>query len=301
MHEVNPKLIMPWSVKTMEELKTRLEYDTSRNNFGKGEYPGVVQYLSDAERDNSKRAIASGFTHYKENDVSYQINSLGFRGDWELEDFVEDDTFKLLVMGCSFTLGEGLAYDDMWSVILAKRLETFLGKKVKLANTALCGASLNNQTRLFSMISDHAKFDMAIMLAPHVGRHEYVVKSRQLDQPFPVALVPNFKHMNAGPAYDHFYKFATEEYLYYDYLRSIEHLKHIADAKRMPLLVGSWDPTATNLMIEGSSFDPLPIFYIWENIKGEHKHRMARDGNHPGPFSNSHYVDQIWNRVISLL
>lgn len=56
---------------------------------------------------------------YKTKKITYEFNTEGYRTP-ELDTFT-DNNF-ILVIGCSYTAGIGLAYEDMWSSVLSKRL-----------------------------------------------------------------------------------------------------------------------------------------------------------------------------------
>jgi hypothetical protein len=56
--------------------------------------------------------------YYYDKDIEYKYNSWGYRS----KEFSELNDDYILVLGCSFTEGIGLHYDDMWSTKLANEL-----------------------------------------------------------------------------------------------------------------------------------------------------------------------------------
>ncbi len=69
--------------------------------------------------------------------VDVKINSYGFR-DNEYSLKKQDNTYRILILGDSFTLGWGVPIDDAYSKALEKMLnENIKGKKFEVINTAL--------------------------------------------------------------------------------------------------------------------------------------------------------------------
>jgi hypothetical protein len=297
MHNIDKTLVVPWTVKNIDELEFNLKYETHRPLI----FPGSHKFLSDYEESNTKKAIAQGITQYHLDDVIYHFNHLGFRGDWSFSDIISDTkSIKILFLGCSCTFGEGLPDEAVWCNILSKMLKNHFETPIKTANVAICGSSITNQTRLLSLIAPHVKFDIAIMLAPHISRHEYF-QTLNSARPHRYGLIANFKNSLVASAQDHFYKFANQEYLYYDYLRSVEHATQIAKTNNLPLLIGSWNQEASELITNHTSAESLPEFRMWEFFTPELNNKKARDGMHPGPFSNKHYAELIFNQVAKKL
>ena len=82
-----------------------------------------------------QKAMVDGvYTEYTDSNMTYEINSAGFRTK-------EFDTFKeidLLLLGCSHTLGYGQPFKDTWGYLLADDLNI---DHDKVCNLSIFGAS----------------------------------------------------------------------------------------------------------------------------------------------------------------
>lgn len=82
-----------------------------------------------------KRDWTPGGEYLEHKNVSYKLNSYGYRG----KEFKE--TADIMTLGCSFTFGVGLPEEKMWANILANKLE------MSLVNLGFPGDSTMGQIR----------------------------------------------------------------------------------------------------------------------------------------------------------
>ena len=107
----------------------------------------AVRYLQDRNKPPSKVRQSDELTHHSlrsntqdiarsdEWEIHYQINSLGFR-DKEYSQEKPDNTYRILMVGDSFTEGQGVEAEDTFSKLLEKSLgEKIQGKKIEVINT----------------------------------------------------------------------------------------------------------------------------------------------------------------------
>ena len=103
--------------------------------------------------------------------LTYCINSRGFRCD-EFEDAPDPQT--ILTLGCSFTMGVGLAVEKTWPQLIGSTL----GKKV--INLAWPGMSADTCFRLAQHWVPRIKPSLVVMLTPPNVRLELAVNDPEL-------------------------------------------------------------------------------------------------------------------------
>lgn len=94
-----------------------------------------------------------------------------------------------MVLGCSLTLGIGIALEDTWSYKVAKKLN------LHLANLAIGGSSCDTSFRICYEYIDKIKPKIVIILPPHQSRCELFLDDDEvfsfgpwLDWKYPLAL-----------------------------------------------------------------------------------------------------------------
>jgi len=100
----------------------------------------------------------------KPDTISYKINSDGFRSE-EFDPLADN----LVALGCSFTMGIGLPYKDLWPTRLAQALN------LRACNFGWGGASSDQCFRLADYWIPRLKPKLVVLLNPPRGRMEVVV------------------------------------------------------------------------------------------------------------------------------
>lgn len=113
----------------------------------------LVRYLQDRNKPPSKVRQRDELTHHSlrpnQTDIArtfeweeeIKINSLGFR-DYEYTAKKPDNTFRILMVGDSFTEGQGVKLDETFSKVLERSLKDKIGnKKVEVINTGVLSYS----------------------------------------------------------------------------------------------------------------------------------------------------------------
>lgn len=82
--------------------------------------------------------------------VSYQLNNLGFR-DQPRALKKPADTYRILILGDSFTVGEGVLFDDIYSQQWSQRLahKTIQGKKIEVLNLGVPGSYTGSELQRY--------------------------------------------------------------------------------------------------------------------------------------------------------
>jgi hypothetical protein len=275
-----------WSCSTQEEIINQLRNEWAVN-YKHISFPGTAIYLDDTEKLNSLKTIEDGISAYTDvSAVNYTYNSLGFRGNWELDN---NNDVKIGFFGCSFTYGIGVAEQDLFSTIIANNLSVKLGKPCRVYNCGIPGGSAGKATRYYALLSKLIKFDYVIFLMPHTGRMEYPAKSN--DQAFSWNIIPNWPDINVQgeKLRSIFYKAIDDTFLNSDYMRNIQHCESIAKSHNSKIYFTSWDQISYeyiyNYYITQDSSKLLPWFQSLEYNISPRK-LLARDGLHPGPRSH---------------
>jgi hypothetical protein len=73
-------------------------------------------------------------------DIKFEVNSLGLR-DYEYQENKPDGSYRILMLGDSFTEGYGVELDETFSKLLEKKLNTALDGKIEVINAGVSGYS----------------------------------------------------------------------------------------------------------------------------------------------------------------
>ena len=100
--------------------------------------------------------------------ITYKINSNGFRS----EEFDSNADNNLVALGCSFTMGIGLPYKDVWPSLVAQQLN------LKACNFGWGGASSDQCFRLAEYWVPFLKPKLVVLLNPPRGRMEVIIDEK---------------------------------------------------------------------------------------------------------------------------
>lgn len=115
--------------------------------------------------------------------ITYKLNSNGFRS----EEF-DPAADNLVALGCSFTMGIGLPYSDLWPSRLAQALN------LRACNFGWGGASSDQCFRLAEYWVPHLKPKLVVLLNPPRGRMEVVVNKTTGETD---TVMPMYNHQDA--------------------------------------------------------------------------------------------------------
>jgi GDSL-like Lipase/Acylhydrolase family len=101
---------------------------------------------------------------------SVRTNSSGFR---DAREFVRDkgDAYRIFALGDSYTFGWGVEQGQIYLNILAKRLETELGRKIEIFNLGVWGYGTIQEIRVFQMFKD---YEPDLVILEFYGRNAYI-------------------------------------------------------------------------------------------------------------------------------
>lgn len=101
---------------------------------------------------------------------NYVLNKMGFRSK-NFEKF-NNENHNILFSGCSFTFGQGLPEDLIWTKMLEKKISNFIdNKKINSYNLGIPGSSIQLIIKnIFSFINVYGKPDEIFVLLPEASR-----------------------------------------------------------------------------------------------------------------------------------
>ena len=124
---------------------------------------------SDSE-ENFKKNPRPGYTSTS---IVYKFNSYGYRTkEFELN----SDKKSILCLGCSFTYGTGVNYEDSWPSHIETQFSEY-----NVYNLGIPGSSGDTITRLLTNIEDLLKPVMVLILWPEIQRYEIYYKNKIID------------------------------------------------------------------------------------------------------------------------
>jgi hypothetical protein len=246
-------------------------------------------YSSIPEKERSEIAIRDNLTQFKEKDVTYRVNRLGIRTSGI--DLVKDYVHTLM-LGCSFTFGEGLPYKMTWPYLISKKYSC------SFENLGFPGAAISRIARILTTILPIKKPKRVIVLFPSHGRQELFTT---ITTPLP-GDNSSFDTINYSPGYPH--SVSSYQKICLDYEQSLSShidlvdmyknfhiIKLLADNLGIELIVSSWDHYVHEKLYD--VFDESQIAAHFHYLAQDKKNDKARDGMHPGENPNRVFTANI--------
>ena len=184
---------------------------------------------------------------WTEDSVEYKFNQHGFRCD----DF--SDQPSIVFLGCSYTLGVGVAKSQCFSTLVAKKLN------LAECNLAQGGGSADTCFRLFLDWHRKIKPTVVVMLQPLIQRIEL------LSHPLPKFFLPNQFPKEHREFYREWMMSNNAEYNRQKNTFAIAHLCHQINAQF--------------------------VYLSAEELKTQHFKDVGRDLLHPGPLTHKKWAE----------
>lgn len=138
-------------------LSTIKENKFTRDNFvNKTKY----YYGSDAEDKWEQKLKEGRKSYYINKPIEYKFNNYGYR---TYNDF-EKGKKGIITLGCSFTEGIGLHFENVWSYKMANHLDK------PLYNLAVGGKGIRDSFERLVSFGDYLDYDYVFLLIPPPGR-----------------------------------------------------------------------------------------------------------------------------------
>jgi len=288
---MDQKVIFKFRVNTPEELIESNNFITEKVSINHSKlvepiksFPVTMRYLNPFEEELSIKAIKDKKTNFKEDDVEYSINALGYRNSRPVEEMHN----SVGVWGCSYTLGVGVPYADIYSSILERKLNT------PVHNFGLPGAGMQRITRSFIVNNNYFKFNTAFFVIPSLYRFEYLSfnnysteKEILSDAISTFDLIPNWapKHNKALARKSRmFYEIHDEAFFIMELSKNLELIKQNAELNGTKVYLTTWCDQVDKFLLKYDMPGVELIQFIEnnENFLNNSVYNFARDGYHPG-------------------
>jgi len=103
------------------------------------------------------------FTH-PEYEAEYSINEDGFRDAKDHATRKPVNTTRVLLLGDSFTFGQGVNYEEIWSVIVEKRLKDSGMNNIELVKAGIQGMDTRSEFVLMQRLFEKYQYDIVIVV-----------------------------------------------------------------------------------------------------------------------------------------
>ena len=259
-----------------------------------------------------KQSKKSKEVTYGPDDFNYKFNSLGYRSD----DFVNDDSFKILYSGCSFTEGVGLPVEHTWAFQLNELIQRNFGIKMKYHNQAIGGNSSDAIFRLMTLLLEYEKFkpDLVIILFPPAARTEMFASDKSDSAIF--QYLPNHEpdHLTFEEKvnYNNYKKASIFKNQTLSLIRNMVAVYQLCHAHGIPVKMATWDvfewmagPNKPDPILQFR--DLLPTFlqdvFIPEKFLrrdasiNKFPQTVARDFAHPSPNANYIFASVMYKHL----
>jgi hypothetical protein len=283
--------MVKWKINSIEEFKT-ISVNENVTRFEEREkvLNKVSNFIFFDERATSYDAFGKS-SDIDPLDVEYFINEYGFRGDWSLL----SDKKKILFVGCSFTLGWGLNYNDTFVKLISDELYP----ECEIINLSIAGCSMDTNLRYFKYVTDIVDIDTVIFLLPPPFRTEFPSKD---------PLTPLFNIVPQEENTPKSFKskliswtdLNTNEFMNYRTGKNISYIETICEFKNIKSYFTTYDIKLYHYLSKVMDdkkllpfFEQLELNSKFGNGIPNLKRKFARDGSHPGKHSNKIFAEDV--------
>jgi hypothetical protein len=223
---------------------------------------------------------------YKDVRITYKTNAQGWRSR---EIIPASPNRKIMFVGCSFTMGIGLPYEDVWTSVATRHIEAALGEPVEQHNFGY-GAHGND---FFAMVVHQVlpilKPDFLVVLFTDLSRRTFFHQFG-----YRTALLSGYVPDGAETFHKAFLELQSDANDFMDFAGQHSLIDAVAKLNGTPWVWQSikgphaWPPlaqVAKYVRIDNMIDCAFPEY--GPNATDERlKRDFARDGMHPGPLSN---------------
>ena len=225
----------------------------------------------------------NGHPLYGENDISYKLNSLGYR----CPEFDVSADIRVVAVGCSYVFGLALPKHAIFHELFAERLRTRLQKSVVVWNLGVAGSSNDYISRLLYFALPRLNPDIVLINFTQQGRREYVSAQDQY-----IRYCPNSNPSNQilKDIYGHLDALSSpfnDALNFFKNYKAVEHL--LADRQWLYSHISpqQFEAVAAHMDLRR---------YVGPLTRVD----KARDGGHPGPECHRRLAELYWTRFVEL-
>lgn len=243
--------------------------------------PHTSQYWlqTDSKANFQKNGNRDG---YDEKSIVYSFNSWGFRSD---EFMRGDGELAVMFIGCSYTMGVGLRWTDLWTTIVTEHLKKTSGKQVWQYNLGQGGHGSDYVAMTVFQTLEMLRPDVLIVMWPPVDRMLWH------DQKHRYPLIASFKNPWQPPHIGRsLIDILTDDQMIFNFLRDFSMVSTMTEKTGIPwfwTMCPGQGPMADELVQSG-------IIDGSRRIAFEYKYYdRARDNAHPGRISSAKVAEEI--------
>ena len=247
--------------------------------------------------DNAENFSPQGY--WKEDDISYSINSHGFRTN-EFSNLKTED-YNIMFMGCSHMFGLGLRLEDTLPYIFTRLTKDSFYPSVTGINMGVPAASMTLCVRILHQTINIIKPDMVICLAPAMSRNErYYSKNNIMEYE---VILPSFfletkKREKLGKSFFHYH---TNETILFQYIQNIIMMEYITSLHGVKLFWMSVDDDINKMNLNAfvSAENKMDISFYSDKANNPRDNEIkARDGMHCGPIFNKSLAEEMVEKIL---
>jgi hypothetical protein len=257
----------------------------------RGEIPVVASDAIPANSELSwlpydRPSQASG--PYKDVKVTYKTNARG----WRSREILPSPNRKIMFVGCSFTMGVGLPYDEVWTSIVTRQIEAALGETVEQHNFGYPAHANDFFAMVVHQVLPILKPDLLIVLFTEFSRRTLFHRFGRLMAFLPNWLVPGHKADHKA-----FILLQSDSNDFMDFVRQHSLIDAAARLNGVPWIWQTWGrqsllPPPEQLAKYVRTDNMIDCaFPMYGHLATEETMRLdlARDGKHPGPRANESF------------
>jgi|FEC22Drversion2_1045045.scaffolds.fasta_scaffold00355_20 hypothetical protein len=222
---------------------------------------------------------------YKDARFTYKTNSQGWRSR-EID--LASPSRKIMFVGCSYTMGLGLPYDEVWTSVVTQQIEACLGEPVEQHNFGYPGRGNDFFAMIVHQVLPILKPDLLVVLFTQFARRTLFHRFGRHMAFLPSYVVPDYK-----AEHEAFIRLQSDTHDFMDFVRQHSLIDATAKLSGIPWAWQTWGrqslPPLAQLekyvRIDNMVDSPFPAFgsRATDDVM---KSDVARDGSHPGPKAN---------------
>lgn len=238
--------------------------------------------------DQEAHYRATGNTAYGPDDITYEINSRGYRS-------MEVDTTsmapKVLFLGCSLTFGVGMPLHEMWVTQVAEHLKNHFGPELETHNFGAPGVGGDVLAMTAAQMLPILRPKMLVVLFPNLAR-----RAVHMSYNHRATLQPNVRPPKIEHIHDAYLKLQSNAQDWFEFCRNFTLIDALATSLGIPWVWHCWEPLPRNYGLYVRTDNHIKSSVNWNNFPDR-----ARDNMHPGKQFNKQlaadYIAQI-NQMI---
>jgi hypothetical protein len=206
---------------------------------------------------------------------TYSYNELGFRGD-----SIHKKGFKVMSIGCSFTEGVGVNYNETWSAQVCSHIENSVN-----LNFGASGRSNDYISRCLISYCDKIQPDLVLILYTFNHRKEIYTRDGGVEPFMPTTSWGWLETTEEGcEMQNHLVSVQNKNADFINWYKNHLLIKNYLENKKIPFI---WNSLDTDYIDDNKFITPYTPFIDF-----------GVDGSHPGKLHNNQYSNKLFDWII---